>query len=809
MNQNVKFNIPLKKRLNIALQQARGIPLETDLKPYLYELQAIKGYNFREANESDLKARLEALRQQAVKGVPLANLLPLVFALVNEICTRTLGLTPYDVQLLAGVVLHQGKLAQMQTGEGKTLAAVLPAVLNALTGKGVHIMTANDYLAKRDAEWMRPVYAYCGLHVASIQEKMSAEERKAAYAADITYLTAREAGFDLLRDGLCYEPQDRVQRDFNYAIIDEADFILIDEARIPLVVAGQSPQPELDIYRIHAVISQLHPGLDFTLDRAGRSANLTLAGQQHVAQLLGCGGIHEEQALPFYAAVHVALLAEHLLTRDVDYLVRHAKIELVDQFTGRVADKRRWPYGIQNALEAKEGLAIQPEGQIYGSITIQHFINLYPKVAAMTATAVSAAGELDQFYNLKTVIIPSHKPVIRIDETDQVFRTRQAKLDALCREIASVHATGQPVLLGTASVRESEELATLLVAQGIPCQVLNAKHDEQEAEYVARAGMLGAVTISTNMAGRGTDIKLGGKDGLEQERIRQSGGLYVIGTNRHESVRIDNQLRGRAGRQGDPGRSRFFISLEDPLIERYAIREFIPAEILETDRAPGEQSVSDPRVAKEVVRAQSIIEDQNYKIRQTLRKYSAFVEQQRQFFQRMRSDALKSGLVAEELAEPLQDLLQPYTVPEERANWKKRIIRIYLYYLDRFWVEHLFTVDELREGLPLQSLGGVDPLKYFLKATTDHFAAGLKNAEQQTLEKSTQLIAAHENADQVMEKFKAPASTWTYLINDNPLPAFRLAVLSNPRYRPYLVAMLVSLAASMLSALIYAVIKFL
>ena len=483
---------------------------------------------------------------------------------------------PFDVQVMAAIALHQGKLAQLATGEGKTLVAVMPAALHALAGRGVHVLTANDYLARRDAAWMGAAYRFLGLTAASVTAPLDRADRQAAYAADITYVTAKEAGFDFLRDHTVTDPSHVVQRPFHYAIVDEADFILIDEARVPLVIAGETAAPPVPYQRIAAAVRALTPGTDFRIDEHERNVTLTDAGFRHAQALLGCGPLHDPAQQLTLAAIHVALHAEALLVRDRDYIVRAGRIEIVDEFTGRVADNRRWPHGIQPAVEAKEGVEVRPEGAVLGSIPIQHFVRLWPRLAGMTATAVPAAGEFREFYGLTTVVFPPHRPCRRVDEPDVVFTHRDAKVRALAAEIARVQASGRPVLVGTASVAESEALVRALRARRVKCHVLNARHDAREAAIIARAGMPGAVTISTNMAGRGTDIVLGGGDPALRERVAALGGLYVIGTNRHESRRVDDQLRGRAGRQGDPGSSRFFISLEDDLISRYGVMGLIP-----------------------------------------------------------------------------------------------------------------------------------------------------------------------------------------------------------------------------------------
>ena len=640
-----------RERMSHALSTARGVTIEDDLREYRALARQVRQFDLTGLGGERLARKAREIRDAIRAGADPGQWRVPVFALAAEAARRSLGQDPFDEQLIAGIALHQGKLAQMQTGEGKTLAAVFPACLAGMRGAGVHVLTANDYLAARDARWMGPVYETLGLRVAAIGERTGPEERKAAYAADVTYLTAREAGFDYLRDGMGTQPADLVQRGLHSVIVDEADFILIDEARVPLVIAGSAETDGIDLATVDAFVRALEPGVHYAVDREGRRVSLTLEGQARVEEKLAMGGIHEERGTRVFARVHAALHAHCLLTRDVEYVVRGDRAELVDGFTGRIADRRVWPWGIQPALEAKEGLPVRPEGSAFGSITIQHFIGMYGRLAAMTATAVASAEELFETYGLSTVVIPTVSPPRRVDLPDLVFGTRAAKMEAVAAEIRSRHAEGQPVLAGTASVAESQDLADRLAALGVPCRVLNAKNDEQEAELIAEAGRLGAVTISTNMAGRGIDIRLAGPDGAlrhpeEHERLLALGGLAVIGTGRHESRRVDDQLRGRAGRQGEPGVTRFFVSLEDPLFERYGVREFLPRGLLRTGNAreaDAQGPIADPRVSREIERAQSIIEARNHSIRRTLRKYSLLVELDRRALRKQRDDALVNG----------------------------------------------------------------------------------------------------------------------------------------------------------------------
>ena len=545
-------------RIKDTFNKLSGIPIELDLSEYRKHLRLINKQCLTGETDASLQKRSSGLMTRARKGTPLNELLTKAYALVREASRRTLVLRPFDVQVMAGIAMHRGRLVEMQTGEGKTLAAVFPAYLNALSGRGVHVHTFNDYLARRDAAWMGPIYRFLGLRVGCIQERQGRKERQNAYNADITYSTAKEAGFDFLRDNLCYESDDQVHRPFHFAIVDEADSLLIDEARVPLVIAGMTEEVTANSFHPAEIVRNLKPEIDYYTDDGKRNVFLTDKGVKRIEAVLGCGNLFQQKNFEHLTRINLALHAEALLQRDVDYIVRSGAVEIVDEFTGRVVKDRHWPDGLQAAVEAREKLNLQKGGTILGSITLQHFMRLYPKLCGMTATARSAASELKTFYDLKVVVISPNRPCIRRDLPDIVFTDKKAKSQALIAEIVQTHSTGRPVLVGTASVEESEKLAEKLKKSGIKCCVLNAKNNELEAGIIARAGAPGAVTISTNMAGRGTDIKLGGNDEQERDSVVSLGGLYVIGTNRHESIRIDRQLRGRAGRQGDPRRIPFF-----------------------------------------------------------------------------------------------------------------------------------------------------------------------------------------------------------------------------------------------------------
>lgn len=710
----------------------------------------------------------------------LDRLLIEAFALACEASRRVLGMRPYDVQLAAGIAMHNGHLAEMQTGEGKTLAAVLPAYLNGLTGKGVHILTFNDYLARRDAGWMGPVYEFLRLSVAAVQEGMTGAERRQAYASDIVYITAKEAGFDFLRDRRCSNREGPVHRKFNFTIVDEADSILIDEARVPLVIAGETEAHPFDPYDMARLVRQLIQEKLYYFDEYSRDVNFSDDGMARLEELLKCGDLHSAKNNALLAGANLALQAELLLKQDIDYIVRDGKIELVDAFTGRVAENRRWPYGLQTAVEAKENLDIQPDGIILGSITLQHFIQLYSKVAGMTATAKTSEEEFINFYNLKVVVIPPNRPCIRQDLADVVFTHKEAKNRAIVEEISKVHEQGRPILVGTASVEESEQLAKALQISGIPCHVLNAKNDEKEAAIIAEAGALNAVTISTNMAGRGTDIRLGGKDRLYHQQVAGLGGLYVIGTNRHESRRIDNQLRGRAGRQGDPGSSRFFISMEDDMMVRYHLDELIPGKFIP---ARQDKPVSHSVIAREIARAQRIVEGENFEIRKTLFKYSFLVEKQRQIIQKDRM-ALLLGMESPNLLEHHPETCQKYGRLSDEVGsdvLETAEKQLTLYYIDECWTAHLGYLAHIKEGIHLMGIAGKDPSIEFQKLAVKAFETIHGEISEKIISAFMRARITAAGIDMEKEGLHRPTSTWTYLINDLPFanPLHQVLISSN------------------------------
>ncbi len=649
-----------------------------------------------------------AMRQQSDAQLRIAceeaDSLEDVIAITALIGARVLGQEMFDVQLQGALALANGKIAEMQTGEGKTLAAVPAAVWYARKRLGVHVLTANDYLARRDANWMGDIYRVAGLSVASVQQSMTVQERQAAYRADVTYATGTEIGFDYLRDQMALYADQQVHRPFAVAIIDEADSILIDEARIPLVIAGGLEKEQAFPRMAEAVVRQMHPGRDFVIQAGHRNVTLTDFGIRRAEHIFRCGNLYEESNLPLLTALQDALHAHALLRRDVDYIVKDGLVQSVDEWKGRVVQDRRWPAGLHTAIEIKERVATRPNGTILGSITLQNLIALYPEVCGMTGTAASQAEEFRQVYGLEVEVIPTNKPVIRFDHPDVLFPSKAQKERAVLEEIQRAHATGRPVLVGTSSVMESERLSAMLGS--LPHNVLNARHDEEEAAIIARAGERGAITISTNMAGRGTDIRLG-------PGVVELGGLYVIGTNRHESRRIDHQLRGRAGRQGDPGESRFFVSMQDDLVVKYGGDD--PEEM------------------------QKRAEGQNLEIRLFLQKYESAVEGQRLKLQALRQSILTG----------------------ERSCGSELERLVALRTIDDLWSGHLADIAELRSGVQWLSWGGRDMLYEFLTRVHQWFEELEANLDSEI---ARRLADAESRGVDPSRR----GAVWTYMTTDQP-----------------------------------------
>ncbi|QGN48946.1 accessory Sec system translocase SecA2 [Micromonospora sp. WMMD558] len=708
-----------------------------------------------EAREEELRALDDAaLTEAAGKAEGYEE----ICAVGREAARRGLDQRPYDVQLLGAMALLSGKVAEMATGEGKTLTATIAAYGHVRVGNGpVHVLTVNDYLARRDAQWMEPVYTLLGLTVGWVNEASTPQERRDAYACDVTYVSVSEAGFDYLRDQLVTDIDDRVQPPLRTAIVDEADSILIDEARVPMVLAGAVAGEQDPAHTAAALVRGLRKGKHYTVAEDGRSVAFTAAGLAAVEAKLGIDLYHEENVAQL-SAVNVALHAHALLHRDVDYIVREGTVELIDEMRGRVAQRRRWPDGLQAAVEAKEGLDATAEGEVLGTIAVQAYIGLYPTVCGMTATAVLVGDQLREFFGLEVAVIPPNTPCIREDESDRIYATRAEKEEALIDEIRRNHERGRPVLVGTLDVKESEGLAAGLNAAGVPCVVLNAKNDDEEAAIIAEAGAYGAVTVSTQMAGRGVDIRLGGSDQADRDRVAELGGLYVMGSGRHDSRRVDDQLRGRAGRQGDPGGSVFFVSLEDDLVVRHA-GDTVPA----SPRMNADGLVTDPQVDYAVEHAQRVAEGVNHEIHRNTWRYSVVVEQQRKALAERRERLLTTDVAALMLLDKVPD-----KAGEMDEDLLARVARsIALFHLDRLWAEHLAELSEVREGVHLRALGRLDPLDEFHRAAVPAFNDLVPEIERRTIETFTE-TEFDETWVPDEAKLVRPSATWTYLVHDNP-----------------------------------------
>ena len=779
------------------------------------QINAIES-NFTNLSDEELKNKTLEFRSRLKEGETLDDILPEAFATVREAAKRTLGQRHYDVQLIGGIVLHKGMISEMKTGEGKTLVATLAAYLNAIEQKGVHVVTVNDYLAKRDAEWMGQVYRFLGLTVDYIIHEKNDEQRKAAYNADITYATNNELGFDYLRDNMKFSLDERVQRDFNYAIVDEVDSILIDEARTPLIISGAAEDSSEKYILVNNIIKNLTSS-DYEKDEKAKNVTLTEAGMEHVEQLLKKagliteGGLYDIKNVQLVNHVNQALRANIMFTKDVDYLVRDSKVLIIDEFTGRIMDGRRYSDGLHQALEAKEGVDIQSENQTLASITFQNYFRLYPKLAGMTGTAMTEETEFSDIYNLTCVEIPTNRPIIRKDEHDCIYRTEKEKYKAIIDTIKECHAKGQPVLVGTTSVEKSEIIAKMLKDQtDIKFEVLNAKHHEREAAIVAEAGVYGAVTIATNMAGRGTDIQLGGNPDValkkrltgnetpeeiaklkedikteineNKEKVLQAGGLYILGTERHESRRIDNQLRGRSGRQGDPGTSKFFLSLEDDLMRIFGSERM--SEVLRRLGLPEGEALVHPFISKALEKAQQKVEERNFDIRKSLLKYDDVMNEQRKVIYEQRKELMSADDISETILDMRHDYLSslislcipagtskedwdlprlkqdlfnttglnlPVEEMAEQSNidsvdMTEQLLKeidsqiaaknasvpssilhlveksIMLQTLDQLWKDHIATLDLMRHTIGLRAYGQKDPLNEYKREAFNMFS---------------------------------------------------------------------------------------
>ncbi|WP_326553741.1 accessory Sec system translocase SecA2 [Micromonospora sp. NBC_01813] len=737
----------LKSRFRRFLQRPGST---VDLAPLAKLLPAIA------AREEDLRALDDAeLTEEAGRAVEFVD----VCAVGREAARRAIDERPFDEQLLGAMSLLAGKVAEMATGEGKTLTATVAAYGHVRRGNGpVHVLTVNDYLARRDAEWMAPVYALLGLSVGWVTESSTPAQRRQAYQQDVTYVSVSEAGFDFLRDQLVTDIADRVQPAMSTAIVDEADSILIDEARVPMVLAGAVTGEQDPVHTAAALVRGLRPGRDYDVADDGRSVAFTTEGLAAVEAKLDGIDLYADDNVAQLSAVHVALHAHALLKRDVDYIVRDGVVELVDEMRGRVAQRRRWPDGLQAAVEAKEGLNATAEGEVLATITVQAFVATYRTLCGMTATAVLVGDQLREFFKLEVAVIPPHTPCVRVDEPDRIYATRAEKDEALVTEIKAAHATGRPVLIGTLDVKESESLATALGEAGVPCAVLNAKNDDEEAAIIAEAGALGTVTVSTQMAGRGVDIRLGGSDQADRDQVAELGGLLVIGSGRHDSRRVDNQLRGRAGRQGDPGGSVFFVSLEDDLVVRHA-----PDAIPPSPKMTPDGIVQDDQVDFAIEYAQRIAEGVDHEIHRNTWRYSVVIEQQRKALAERRERLLTTEVAALMLMERLPDRCAE--MDEDLLSRAARTIA--LYHLDRLWAEHLAELSEVREGVHLRALGRLDPLDEFHRAAVPAFNQLIPEIEARTVATFTE-TEFDEDWQPDDAQLVRPSATWTYLVHDNP-----------------------------------------
>ncbi len=822
-----------------------GTPNDRKIKATLPLVQKINALEpeFQKLSDDEIKQKTEELATRAMKGESLDDLLPEAFANCREAAHRALGLRAFDVQLMGGIFLHQGNISEMKTGEGKTLVATFPAYLNALTGKGVHIVTVNDYLAKRDSEWMSKVYTQLGMTTGVVYPNMPDAEKKAAYLADVTYATNNELGFDYLRDNMRMDLSEMMQREHNFAIVDEVDSILIDEARTPLIISG----PSDDRSELYVTIDKLIPELTdehYELDEKTRNVTYTEAGNEFIEQRLKAAGIlpedqslYDPESTTIVHHVNQGLKAHILFLKDQHYIVRDGEVMLIDEFTGRMMQGRRLSDGLHQAIEAKEGVTIQPENVTLASVTFQNYFRLYDKLAGMTGTAATEAEEFQEIYGLGVVEVPTNRPIARIDDHDQVYRTAKEKYEGVVKTIQEAHAKGQPMLVGTTSIEKSEELSNMLKAAGITHNVLNARHHEQEAKIVADAGKFGAVTIATNMAGRGTDIQLGGNVDMvvmealetdpeanpdelrakveaahaeEKAKVIEAGGLFVLATERHESRRIDNQLRGRSGRQGDPGRSSFFLSLEDDLMRIFG-SEKLDAVLSKMGMKEGEALVH-PWINKSLERAQAKVEGRNFDIRKQLLKFDDVMNDQRKVIFAQRREIMEtkdlSEIVRDMRHQVVEDLVDAHIPPKSYADqwdteglyaavlqrlgmdvpviaWAKEegvddeaIIerlcdasdemmaqkaaqfgpdtmrsiekQILLQTIDQKWREHLLTLEHLRSVIGFRGYAQRDPLNEYKTESFQLFESLLDSLREDVTEQLAQIRPLSEEEQQAM-----------------------------------------------------------
>ena len=741
--------------------------------------------SFSSLSDSSLAAKTQEFKKRLADGETLDDILPEAFAVVREASKRVLGMRHFDVQLIGGITLHRGNIAEMRTGEGKTLVATLPVYLNALTGKGVHVVTVNDYLAKRDSEWMGKLYRALGLSVGLIVANLDYNQRKLAYASDITYGTNNEFGFDYLRDNMVIHAEQMVQRPLNYAIVDEVDSILIDEARTPLIISGPGERSTDSYYTLAKVVPQLVAGEDYTIDEKQKTIAPTESGIAKVEKMLKIENLYDSANLELNHLLNASLRAYAMMHRDKDYVVKDGQVVIVDEFTGRLMFGRRYSDGLHQAIEAKEGLKVERESQTLASITFQNYFRMYDKLAGMTGTAKTEEQEFNNIYGLEVYEIPPNRPLLRKDLPDLIFKTKKAKYKAVVKDVVERHKKGQPVLVGTTSITQSEQLSDMLLKSGVPHNVLNAKHHEKEAEIVANAGQRGMVTIATNMAGRGTDISLG-------EGVAELGGLHILGTERHESRRIDNQSRGRSGRQGDPGSSQFFLSLEDDLMRIFGADNI--SGMMDKLGMEEDEPIEHSLITKSIERAQKKVENHNFNIRKYILEYDDVMNQQREVLYDQRrkilgNDSLRDTImemvdslvikamnqyadeklypeewdyegllkhlelfflepgqltVAEmedlgrgELQERLLDIAhEEYNKREQligEANMRELEKAVMLKVVDSKWMEHLDSMDMLREGIGLRAYGQKNPLVEYKFEAYDMFEAMIEAIQEDTI----------------------------------------------------------------------------
>lgn len=805
------------------------------IRPLVDKINSFEA-QFTALSDSELKNQTVLFRKRLANGETLDDLLPEAFAVCREASKRVLGMRHYDVQMIGGIVLHRGSISEMRTGEGKTLVATLPVYLNALTGKGVHVVTVNDYLAKRDAEWMGRLYNWLGLTTGIIVHGLNDDQRREAYNADITYATNNELGFDYLRDNMKFDLEDYVQKPHNYAIVDECDSILVDEARTPLIISGPSEASTDKYYLIDKIIPKLQRDTHFTMEEKSKTASLTEAGISYVEELLKIGNLYDPEHIDVLHHIYQALKAHYLYRLDVDYMIKDGEVVIVDEFTGRLMPGRRWSDGLHQAIEAKEKVDVKNENQTLASITFQNYFRMYNKLSGMTGTADTEAVEFKKIYNLDVVVIPTNRPIQRLDHEDIVFKTEVAKFKAITKDIKERYANNQPVLVGTASIEKSELISSWLKKEGVRHDVLNAKQHEREAEIIAQAGRKGAVTIATNMAGRGTDIMLGGNSEImakkasgfdegpefeealkkfksqcekEKEEVIQAGGLYIVGTERHESRRIDNQLRGRSGRQGDPGESRFYLSLEDGLLRIFngeAVKKMM--EFLKIDE---DEPITAGMVTRSIEGAQKKVEGHNFDIRKHLLDYDDVMNQQRNVIYSKRRLILEGKNIErtflDMLGEATSDILDMF-IPEnvkssdsnleglnnalsEQFGFKlnedelvkptdqltalisskiKEIFEsqkktmgpffeqvmkmIMLQAIDQRWKEHLASVDKLKEGINLRAYGQKDPLIEYKKEAFLAFEKLNHMIRSESVEKFMKVQIMAQSAEKAIESMR-------------------------------------------------------